>query len=120
MTCISMPMNLKIVEAVLGILLSITAISSSFNSAYAKHHHVRVDCKDLSITLITWDQLLASVNNDDVTNIEDVLGDDEVSQVKLDVLVDRHLDELVDEVKDECDLNSHIDHYLDRMVLDVP
>ena len=35
----------------------------------------------------------------------------------MDVLIDRHLDELVDEVKDECDLNSHIDDYLDDMVL---
>jgi hypothetical protein len=115
-----MSMNLKIIAAVLGILLSITAISTGFNSAYAKHHSVRVDCKDLAITLITWDQLIASVTNDDVTNIEDNLGDDEVIKVTMDVLIDRHLDELVDEVQDECDLNSHIDDYLDDMVLAVP
>ena len=112
-------MNLKIIAAVLGILLSITAISTGFNSAYAKHQSVRVDCKDLAITLITWDQLIASVTNDDVTNIEDNLGDDEVIKVTMDVLIDRHLDELVDEVKDECNLNSHIDDYLDDMVLAV-
>ena len=30
----------------------------------------------------------------------------------MDVLIDIHLDDLVDEVKDECNLNSHIDVYL--------
>ena len=113
-------MNLKVIAAVLGILLSITAISTGFNSAYAKNQTFRVDCRHLPTTPITCDQLIASVTNDDVTNIEDNLGDDEVIKVTMDVLIDRHLDELVDEVKDECDLNSHIDDYLDDMVLAVP
>ena len=43
----------------IGILLTITAFGNGFNPAYAKHDTVRVDCKDLAIALITWDQLLA-------------------------------------------------------------
>lgn len=36
----------------IGILLTITAFGNGFNSAYAKHDTVRVDCKDLAIALI--------------------------------------------------------------------
>ena len=48
-------MGLKIIAVAIGIgiLLTITAFGNGFNSAYAKHDTVRVDCKDLAIALIT-------------------------------------------------------------------
>src|SRR3546814_5442852 len=59
-----------------GILLVITAFSNGLNSAYAKHDTVRVDCKDLAIDIITWDQLLATTDDGERTDIEDNLGAD--------------------------------------------
>jgi|RhiMetdeSRZDD1v2_1073273.scaffolds.fasta_scaffold1947266_2 hypothetical protein len=55
-------MGLKIIAVAIGIgiLLTITAFGNGFNSAYAKHDRIRVDCKDLAIALITWDQLLGT------------------------------------------------------------
>lgn len=60
-------MSLKIIAVAIGIgvLLTITVFGNGFNSAYAKHDTVRVDCKDLAIALITWDQLLATTDDEE-------------------------------------------------------
>jgi hypothetical protein len=98
--------------------LTITTISNGFNTAYAKHNSIRVDCKDLAITLITWDQLLAMTDANERLDIEDNLGEDGVTNGVFD---DKHLDDLVDEVKDECNnLNSDTEDYLDDMELEIP
>jgi hypothetical protein len=113
-------MNLKIITAALGILFTITTISNGFNTAYAKHNSIRVDCKDLAITLITWDQLLAMTDANERLDIEDNLGEDGVTNGVFDDWIDKHLDDLVDEVKDECNnLNSDTEDYLDDMELEI-
>ena len=102
----------------LAILLIITIIfSSSFiNSSYASHNNVKVGCKSLAIALITWDQLLGVADEQDIVDIEHFLADEDVSQVLLKVLIDKHLDDLLDEAQDEC---NNLDHDIERVLDDI-
>ena len=101
----------------LAILLIITVFSSSFiDSAYASHNSVKVGCKDLAIALITWDQLLGVADEQDIVDIEHFLADEDVSQVLLKVLINRHLDDLLDETQDEC---KNLDNDIERVLDDI-
>ena len=116
-------MGLKIIAVAIGIgiLLTITAFGNGFNSAYAKHDTVRVDCKDLAIALITQDQLLAITDDDERTDIEDNLGEDGIAKDLFQDWIDKYLDDLVEEVHDDCsNLDNDIEDYLDDMELEVP
>ena len=116
-------MGLKIIAVAMGIgiLLTITAFGNGFNSAYAKHDTVRVDCKDLAIALITWDQLLATTDDDERTDIEDNLGEDGIANGLFQDWIDKYLDDLVEEVHDHCsNVDNDIEDYLDDMELEVP
>ncbi len=116
-------MNLKIATVVIGIgiLLTITIFGNGFNSAYAKHDTVRVDCKDLAIALITWDQLLGFSDASDRIEIEDNLGEGGIANGLFEDWIDKYLDDLVEEVHDHCsNLDSDIEDYLDDMELEVP
>lgn len=104
-----------------GILLVITAFSNGFNSVYAKHDTVRVDCKDLAIDIITWDQLLATTDDGERTDIEDNLGEDGIANGLFQDWIDKYLDDLVEELHDHCNnLDNDIEDYLDDMELEVP
>lgn len=116
-------MGLKIIAVAIGIgiLLTITAFGNGFNSVYAKPDTVRVDCKDIAIALITWDQLLATTDADERTDIENNLGEDGVANGLFHDWVDKYLDDLVDDVDDDCNhLKNDIEDYLDEMELEVP
>lgn len=104
-----------------GILLTITVFGNGFNSVYAKHDTVRVDCKDLAIDIITWDQLLATTDSDERTDIEDNLGEDGIANGLFEDWIDKYLDDLVEELHDHCNnLDDDIEDYLDDMELEVP
>ncbi len=116
-------MSLKIIAVAIGIgvLLTITVFGNGLNSAYAIHDTVRVDCKDLAIALITWDQLLATTDDDERTDIEDNLGEDGVANGLFQDWIDKYLDDLVDDVDEDCNhLKDDIEDYLDDMELEVP
>jgi hypothetical protein len=110
--------NYKLTEVVLVVLLAITIVTTGFvTSAYASHNTVKVDCKDLAMALITWDELLDVADEEDIVDIEHFLADEDVSQVLLKVLVDRHLEDLLDEVEDKCNnLDNNIEEFLDDHV----
>jgi hypothetical protein len=109
--------NYKLLGLPLVILLIITIFGNSFiNSAYASHNTVKVNCKDLAIALITWDQLLRVADDEDIVDIEHLLADEDVSQVLLKVLIDRHLDDLLDESQDEC---NNLDDDIERVLGDI-
>ena len=111
--------NYRFVAIGFGILLTITVISNVQNSAYAKS--IKVDCNDLAMTLITWNKLLSVTSKDQITDIEDELGEDGVIDVTLDVLIDRHLNNLLDEVKNGCsNLNTNVQKALDDIDFKVP
>lgn len=116
-------MDLKIITiaAGIGILLIINGFGNGFNSAYAKRDTVRVDCKDLAIALITWDQLLGTTNDDERTDIEDNLGDDGISNGLFKDYIHKHLDDLQDDVNDDCNhLKNEIEDYLDDNEFEIP
>lgn len=81
----------------LEILLIITIFSSSFWFLICLNN-VKVGCKDLAIALIIWDQLLGVTDEQDIVDIEHFLADEDVSQVLLKVLIDRHLYYLLDDI----------------------
>ena len=116
-------MDLKIITIVagIGILLIINGFGNGFNSAYAKRDTVKVDCKDLAIALITWDQLLGTTNDDERTDIEDNLGDDGISNGLFKDYIDKHLNDLQDDVDDDCHhLKNEIEDYLDDNEFEIP
>lgn len=116
-------MRLKVIAITIGIeiLLTIITFGNGFNSVYAKHDTVRVDCKDLAIALITWDQLLATTDDDTRTDIEDSLGEDGIANGLFKDWIAKYLDDLVDDVDDDCNhLKNEIEDYLDDMELEVP
>jgi hypothetical protein len=116
-------MNQKviIVSVGIGILLIINAFGNGFNSAYAKHDTVRVDCKDLAMALITWDQMLGFTDDGERTDIEDNLGDDGISNGLFKDYIDKHLNDLQDDVDDDCHhLKNEIEDYLDDNEFEIP
>ena len=116
-------MNQKviIVSVGIGILLIINAFGNGFNSAYAKRDTVRVDCKDLAIALITWDEMLGFTDDSQRTDIEDDLGDDGISNGLFKDYIHNHLDDLQDDVNDDCPhLKNAIKDYLDDNKFEIP
>ena len=116
-------MNQKviIVSVGIGILLVINAFGNGLNSAYAKHDTVRVDCKDLGIALITWDQMLAMTDDGERTDIEDNLGEDGIANGLFQDWIDKYLNDLQDDFNDDCHhLKNEIKDYLDDNEFEVP
>jgi hypothetical protein len=116
-------MDLKVITiaAGIGILLIINAFGNGFNSAYAKRDTVRVDCKDLAMALITWDQMLGTTDDGERTDIEDNLGDDGISNGLFKDYIHNHLDDLQDDVNDDCNhLKNEIEDYLDDNEFEIP
>jgi len=120
-----MLMNSKIIALAIaaGILSTFAAIiSTGPYTVYAKKHDtVRVDCKDLAITLISWDQLLAMTDTNERQDIEDNLGEDGVANGLFQDWINNYLNNLVDAAVDHCNhLKSDIEDYIDDMELKVP
>jgi hypothetical protein len=120
-----MLMNSKIIALAIaaGILSTFAAtISTGPYTVYAKKHDtVRVDCKDLAITLISWDQLLAMTDTNERQDIEDNLGEDGVANGLFQDWINKYLNNLVDDAVDHCNhLKSDIEDYMDDMELKVP
>jgi hypothetical protein len=104
-----------------GILLTITVFSNGFNSVYAKHDTVRVDCKDLAIALISWDGLYGYINDDDLADLEDDFADDpdnDVDPASFDDIIDWHMEDLLDDFEDsKCE--KHINEDLEEWIEDI-
>lgn len=106
----------------LAILLAITVVSSGFiDSTYATHNNAKVGCKDLALALITWDQLVAVAAADDIAENEHVLNEQGVEPDLYEDIIDDHLEELLDDVEDECNnLDNDIEEMLDEIDFDLP
>ncbi|MGE5862434.1 MAG: hypothetical protein ACM31H_01570 [Nitrososphaerales archaeon] len=66
------------------------------------NNNVEVRCDDMAIDLITWDLLIGGTDEATRTNIEDILGDENVSPALIDDIIDSHLERLLVEAKDKC------------------
>ena len=101
----------------LGILLIITMISSGvIDSVYAGHNKVKVDCKDLAVALITWDQLLSIGDPDDIAENEHILNEEGVEPDLYEDIIDKHLVDLLDEADHEC---NNLDNDIERLLDDI-
>lgn len=86
-----------------------------------KDDRVKVDCEALAIALITWDQLLATTDENERTDIEDNLGEGGIANGLFQDWIDKYLNELQDDVNDQCThLDSDIEDYLDSNEFEVP
>lgn len=101
----------------LGILLIITMVSSGvIDSVYASHNKVKVGCKDLALVLITWDQLLSIGDPDDIAENEHILNEEGVEPDLYEVIIDKHLEDLLDKADDEC---NNLDNDIERLLDDI-
>jgi hypothetical protein len=111
----------------LTVFLAFAIGSSAFiGSAFGSHNQAKVGCKDLALTLITWDQLLALAPSDDIAENEHELNEKGVEPDLYEDIIDRHLDDLLDDIDDALDddkcnnLDNDIEEMLDDIDLDLP
>jgi hypothetical protein len=111
----------KLFASALTVLLVFAIVSTGFiGSAYGSHNKAKVGCKDLALTLITWDQLLALAPADDIAENEHELNEKGVEPDLYKDIINRHLDDLLDDV-DECNnLDNDIEEMVDDIDLDLP
>jgi hypothetical protein len=119
--------GLKFFSLAIAMLLSFGIISDGLvGSAFGSHNQVKVGCKDLALTLITWDQLLALASEDGIVENEHELNENGVDPDLYEDIINSHLDDLLDDIDDaldddKCDnLDSDIEEMLDDIDLDLP
>ena len=78
--------------------------------------NVEVRCDDLAIDLISWDLLIGGTDEPTRTNIEDILGDENVSPALVTEIINPHLERLLSETKDKC---SNLDENVERVLQEV-
>lgn len=83
------------------------------DSTYPSNNNVTVRCDDLAIDLITWDLLIGGTDEPMRTNIEDILGDENVSPALITDIIDPPLERLLVEAKDKC---SNLDENVKRVL----
>jgi hypothetical protein len=82
------------------------------DSTYPSNNNVENRCDDLAIALITWDLLIGGTDEPTRTNIEDTLGDENVSPVLIADIIDPHLERILCETKDKC---HNLDENVERV-----
>ena len=75
---------------------------------------VKVGCKDLAFALITWDQLLPLVSEDDIAENEHQLNEHGVEPDTYQDIIDRHINDLLNDIN-KCNLNDAVE----EMVKDI-
>ena len=83
------------------------------DSTYSSNNNVTVRCDDLAIALITWDLLIGGTDEPTRTNIEDMLGDENVSPALITEIIDPPLERLLGEAKDKC---NNLDENVKRVL----
>ena len=102
------------------ILLIISLVSTGFiDWAYGSHNRVKVGCKDLALTLITWDQMLPLVPEDDIAENEHQLNENGVEPDTYQDVIDRHINDLLDDI-DRCDLDDDIEEMVEDIDPELP
>jgi hypothetical protein len=83
------------------------------DSTYPSNNNVTVRCDDLAIALITWDLLIGGTDEPTRTNIEDVLGEENVSPALITDIIDLPLERILGEVKGKC---NNLDENVERVL----
>jgi hypothetical protein len=86
------------------------------DSTNTGNNNVEVRCDDLAIALITWDLLIGGTDEPTRTNIEDILGDENVSPALIDDIIDPPLERILSETKDKCkNLDSNVKRVIEEV-----
>ena len=103
-------------------LLAVTIFSTvSLSQVNASHRQITVGCKDLALTLITWDQLLPLVAADDIAENEHVLNEHGVHPDLYQDIIDDHFNDLLSDVKNKChNLGNNIEDMVDEIDPELP
>jgi hypothetical protein len=86
------------------------------DSTSPSNNNVTVRCDDLAIALISWDLLIGGTDEPTRTNIEDMLGDENVSPALITDIIDPPLERLLGGAKDQC---NNLDENMDRVLEEV-
>ena len=97
------------------ILVATTSIGGSAASA----DKVKVGRKDLAFALITWDQLLPLVAEDDIAENEHQLNEHGVQPDTYQDIIDRHINDLLNDIS-KCDLNDDVQEMVQDIDPELP
>jgi hypothetical protein len=86
------------------------------DSTSPSNNNVTVRCDDLAIALISWDLLIGGTDEPMRTNIEDFLGDENISPALITDIIDPSLERLLGEAKDQC---NNLDENVERVLEEV-
>ncbi len=86
------------------------------DSISPSNNNVTVRCDDLAIALISWDLLIGGTDEPMRTNIEDFLGDENVSPALITDIIDPSLKRLSGGAKDQC---NNLDENVERVLEEV-
>ncbi|HEY7080377.1 MAG TPA: hypothetical protein VH500_11790 [Nitrososphaeraceae archaeon] len=106
-------MNAQNFLAVFLIGMFFLVMTTSMGST-ATADRVKVGCKDLAFALITWDQLLPLVSEDDIAENEHQLNEHGVEPDTYQDIIDRHINDLLNDIN-KCNLNDAVE----EMVKDI-
>jgi hypothetical protein len=96
------------------VLLTIASIGSA-----ATADRVKVGCKDLAFALITWDQLLPLVPEDDIAENEHQLNENGVEPDTYQDIIDRHINDLLNDIN-KCNLNDAVEEMVEDIDPELP
>ena len=96
------------------ILVTIASIGSA-----ATADRVKVGCKDLAFALITWDQLLPLVPEDDIAENEHQLNENGVEPDTYQDIIDRHINDLLNDIN-KCNLNDDVEEMVEDIDPELP
>jgi hypothetical protein len=111
-------LNAQIILAVFLIAMFILVGTNSIGST-AMAHKVKVGCNDLALALITWDQLLPLVPEDDIAENEHQLNENGVEPDTYQDIIDRHINDLLHYIN-KCNLNDDLEEMVEEIDPDLP
>jgi hypothetical protein len=111
-------MNTQNISAVFLIGMFFLVATTSIGST-ASADRVKVGCKDLAFALITWDQLLPLVPEDDIAENEHQLNENGVEPDTYQDIIDRHINDLLNNIN-KCDLNDALEQMVEDMDSELP
>jgi hypothetical protein len=100
----------------IGIFVLVTTTSIGSTAIADK---VKVGCKDLAFALITWDQLLPLVPEDDIAENEHQLNENGVEPDTYQDIIDRHINDLLNDI-DKCNLNDAVEQMVEDIDPELP
>lgn len=72
-----------------------------------------------AFALITWDQLLPLVPNDDIAENEHQLNEDDIDPDTYQDIIDRHINDLLRDIN-KCDLNDALEDRVEEIDPELP